>query len=34
MVPTGVFVVDRAVQELMGGGVDLERNVWYVPARP
>jgi len=31
MARTGVFVVDRVVQELMGGGVDLERNVWYVP---
>ena len=27
----GVFVVDRVVQERMGGGVDLEKDVWYIP---
>ena len=32
MAQTGIFVVDRAVQEEMGGGVDLENNVWYIPA--
>ncbi len=31
MAKTGLFVVDRAVQEKMGGGVDLENNVWYIP---
>jgi hypothetical protein len=31
MAKTGIFVVDRAVQEKMGGGVDLENNVWYIP---
>lgn len=30
MARTGVFIVDRAVQEQMGGGVDLESDVWYV----
>jgi hypothetical protein len=34
MARTGVFIVDRVVQEEMRGGVDLERNVWYVPERP
>ncbi len=32
MAKTGIFVVDRAVQEEMGGGVNLENNVWYIPA--
>ncbi len=27
----GVFIVDRVVQENLGGGVDLENNVWYIP---
>ncbi|MEM8936181.1 MAG: ADP-ribosylglycohydrolase family protein, partial [Pseudomonadota bacterium] len=27
----GVFITDRAVQERLGGGVDLERNVWMIP---
>jgi len=31
MAEKGVFVIDRAVQEEMGGGVDLEKNVWYIP---
>ncbi len=31
MAEKGVFIVDRTVQEQMGGGVDLEKNVWYIP---
>ncbi|WP_273565423.1 ADP-ribosylglycohydrolase family protein [Maribacter halichondriae] len=31
MAKQGVYVIDRAVQEQMGGGVDLEEDVWYVP---
>lgn len=31
MAKKGVFIVDRAVQEQMGGGIDLEKNVWYIP---
>ncbi len=31
MAEKGVFVVDRVVQDLMKGGIDLEKNVWYVP---
>jgi hypothetical protein len=31
MAEKGVFVIDRVVQELMGGGVDLEKDVWYIP---
>lgn len=33
MAQKGVFITDRAVQELMGGGIDLERNVWYIPQK-
>lgn len=31
MAKTGLFVTDRVVQELMGGGVNLRENVWYIP---
>jgi ADP-ribosylglycohydrolase len=27
----GIYVIDRVVQEEMGGGVDLEKDVWYIP---
>ena len=27
----GIYVVDRIVQEQMGGGIDLDQGVWYVP---
>ncbi|MDP6168380.1 MAG: ADP-ribosylglycohydrolase family protein, partial [Candidatus Marinimicrobia bacterium] len=27
----GIYVVDRIVQERMGGGIDLDKGVWYVP---
>jgi hypothetical protein len=31
MAKKGVYIIDRSVQEQMGGGVDLEKNVWYIP---
>ena len=31
MATIGVFIVDRAVQEQMKGGIDLEKNIWYIP---
>jgi len=31
MAVTGIFIIDRAVQEEMGGGVDLEEDIWYIP---
>ena len=31
MAKTGVFVIDRVIQEEMGGGVDLEKDLWYIP---
>ena len=29
MANIGVFITDRVVQEELGGGVDLENNLWY-----
>lgn len=31
MAQTGVFITDRTIQEMMGGGIDLEKDVWYIP---
>ena len=31
MAKMGIFVIDRTVQEHMGGGVNLEKDVWYIP---
>ncbi len=33
MAKKGIYVIDRAVQEEMGGGVDLEADVWYLPEK-
>ncbi len=33
MARKGVYIVDRVVQEQMGGGVDLQKNVWYIPVK-
>ena len=30
----GIHVIDRVVIEEMGGGVDLEKDVWYIPSNP
>lgn len=27
----GLFIIDRVVQEEMKGGVDLEKDIWYIP---
>lgn len=32
MAKKGMAIVDRVVQEQMGGGLDLKQNVWYIPA--
>jgi hypothetical protein len=32
MAKTGVYIIDRVVQEEMGGGVDLAKDVWYIPS--
>ncbi|MGB3144704.1 MAG: ADP-ribosylglycohydrolase family protein [Maribacter sp.] len=31
MAQKGIFIIDRVVQEELGGGVDLEKDVWYIP---
>lgn len=31
MANTGVLIIDRVVQEQLGGGIDREKNVWYIP---
>jgi len=31
MAKTGVYIIDRVVQEEMGGGIDLSKDVWYIP---
>jgi len=31
MAQTGVFIIDRMVQERLGGGVNLESDEWYIP---
>lgn len=33
MATKGVYIIDRSVQELMQGGVDLEQDVWYIPMK-
>ena len=27
----GIYIIDRVVQDEMGGGVDLEKDIWYIP---
>lgn len=34
MAQQGVHVIDRVVQEEMGGGIDLQKDFWYVPQKP
>jgi len=31
MAKKGIYVIDRVVQEELGGGIDLENNLWYIP---
>lgn len=31
MAEKGVFIIDRVVQEEMNGGIDLAKDVWYIP---
>ncbi|MDH5476080.1 MAG: ADP-ribosylglycohydrolase family protein [Cyclobacteriaceae bacterium] len=31
MAEKGIYIIDRVVQEEMGGGVDLLKDVWYIP---
>ncbi|MBX2870903.1 MAG: ADP-ribosylglycohydrolase family protein [Saprospiraceae bacterium] len=31
MAQMGLFIIDRMVQEKMKGGIDLDKDVWYIP---
>jgi hypothetical protein len=31
MAEKGLFVIDRVVQEEMGGGIDLVSDQWFIP---
>ena len=31
MAEIGIFITDRVVQEELGGGIDLNENLWYIP---
>ncbi len=31
MAQKGIYIIDRVVQEEMGGGVDLQKDIWYIP---
>lgn len=31
MAEKGIYIIDRVVQEEMQGGIDLSKNVWYIP---
>ena len=33
MAKIGVFITDRVVQEHLDGGVDLKKDVWYIPMK-
>ncbi len=34
MAKVGLFITDRVIQEELGGGIDLEKGVWYLPKVP
>ena len=31
MANVGIFITDRVVQEELGGGIDLNNDIWYIP---
>ncbi|MEX0291098.1 MAG: ADP-ribosylglycohydrolase family protein, partial [Flavobacteriaceae bacterium] len=31
MAKKGIYVIDRVVQDQLGGGIDLEEDLWYIP---
>ena len=31
MANIGVFITDRVIQDELGGGIDLDKNLWYIP---
>jgi len=33
MAKKGIFIVDRVVQNHLKGGIDLNKNIWYIPVK-
>jgi len=33
MATKSIYIIDRVIQEDLGGGIDLKKNVWYIPSR-
>jgi hypothetical protein len=33
MAERGIYIIDRVVMEEMGGGVDLGKDIWYIPLK-
>ena len=33
MAERGIYIVDRVVMDEMGGGVDLSKNLWFIPVK-
>jgi hypothetical protein len=31
MAKVGVYITDRVIQDELGGGIDLNKNIWYIP---
>ncbi|MBH45863.1 MAG: heme biosynthesis protein HemY [Flavobacteriaceae bacterium] len=31
MANIGIYITDRVIQDELGGGIDLNKNIWYVP---
>jgi len=31
MAKNGIYIIDRVVQEELGGGIDLQNDIWYIP---
>ena len=31
MANLGIYITDRVIQDELGGGIDLNKNIWYVP---
>jgi hypothetical protein len=31
MAKKGIYIIDRVVQSQMKGGVDLKKDLWYIP---
>jgi len=31
MAKLGIYITDRVIQDELGGGIDLNKNIWYIP---